>query len=39
MPPSQSDHSYRVVPACYRRAMPVSLKSHRSHDIVLLCVG
>jgi hypothetical protein len=29
---------YRVVPACYRRAMPVRLKSHRSHDVVLLCV-
>ncbi|PRW59440.1 DNA damage checkpoint isoform A [Chlorella sorokiniana] len=30
---------YRVVPSCYRRAMPVRLKSHRSHDIVLLCVS
>lgn len=29
---------YRVVPSCYRRAMPVHLKSHRSHDVVLLCV-
>ena len=30
---------YRVVPSCYRRAMPVRLKSHRSHDVVLLCVA
>ncbi|KAL4425764.1 hypothetical protein ABPG75_009780 [Micractinium tetrahymenae] len=30
---------YRVVPAAYRKAMPVSLKSHRSHDVVLLCVS
>lgn len=29
---------YKVVPACYRRHFPVHLKSHRSHDIVLLCV-
>ena len=29
---------YRVVPACYRRNFPVQWKSHRSHDIVLLCV-
>ncbi|KAK9816641.1 hypothetical protein WJX72_003201 [[Myrmecia] bisecta] len=29
---------YRVVPSCYRRNFPVYLKSHRSHDIVLLCV-
>jgi len=28
----------RVVPACYRRCFPAHLKSHRSHDIVLLCV-
>ena len=28
----------QVVPACYRRYFPVHLKSHRSHDIVLLCV-
>ncbi|KAK9908142.1 hypothetical protein WJX75_003265 [Coccomyxa subellipsoidea] len=28
---------YRVVPACYRRYFPVHLKSHRSHDVVLLC--
>lgn len=28
----------RVVPACYRRCFPQHLKSHRSHDIVLLCV-
>ena len=27
----------QVVPACYRRAFPVHLKSHRSHDVVLLC--
>jgi len=30
---------YRVVPACYRRALPVELKSHRSHDVVLLCIS
>ncbi|KXZ46857.1 hypothetical protein GPECTOR_40g591 [Gonium pectorale] len=29
---------YRVLPACYRRPMPPSLKSHRSHDVVLLCI-
>lgn len=29
---------YRVVPQCYRKQLPVPLKSHRSHDIVLLCV-
>ena len=29
---------YRVVPSCYRRALPIHLKSHRSHDVVLLCV-
>eukprot|EP00879_Flechtneria_rotunda_P011906 GHRR01012435.1.p1 GENE.GHRR01012435.1~~GHRR01012435.1.p1 ORF type:complete len:931 (+),score=387.60 GHRR01012435.1:2246-5038(+) len=28
---------YRVVPACYRRCFPSHLKSHRSHDILLLC--
>lgn len=28
---------YRVVPNCYRRALPVRMKSHRSHDVVLLC--
>ncbi|GAB4817041.1 hypothetical protein N2152v2_004087 [Parachlorella kessleri] len=32
------NNKYRVVPSCYRRAMPVHLKSHRSHDVVLLCV-
>jgi len=30
---------YRVVPVCYRRALPERLKSHRSHDVLLLCVG
>lgn len=29
---------YRVVPSCYRRWYPVEKKSHRSHDVVLLCV-
>jgi len=29
---------FRVVPACYRRQFPIHLKSHRSHDVVLLCV-
>lgn len=30
---------YRVIPACYRMHFPEHLKSHRSHDIVLLCVN
>ena len=30
---------WRVVPGCYRKALPVEMKSHRSHDVVLLCVG
>eukprot|EP00775_Hariotina_reticulata_P003770 gene3770-4029_t len=36
----QEEHylRYRVVPACYRRCFPPHLKSHRSHDIVLLCI-
>ncbi|MCO5599117.1 hypothetical protein L7F22_053217 [Adiantum nelumboides] len=29
---------YRVIPSCYRQYFPQHLKSHRSHDIVLLCV-
>ena len=29
---------YRVIPSCYRMHFPEHLKSHRSHDIVLLCV-
>lgn len=29
---------YRVIPSCYRQHFPEHLKSHRSHDIVLLCV-
>lgn len=29
---------YRVIPSCYRMYFPQHLKSHRSHDIVLLCV-
>lgn len=29
---------YRIIPACYRMHFPEHLKSHRSHDIVLLCV-
>lgn len=29
---------YRILPACYRRFLPTHLKSHRSHDVVLLCV-
>lgn len=29
---------YRILPSCYRRALPVSLKSHRSHDVVLICL-
>jgi hypothetical protein len=27
-----------VVPDCYRKNFPVSMKSHRSHDVVLLCI-
>jgi cation-transporting P-type ATPase D len=29
---------YRVVPVCYRRALPEKFKSHRSHDVLLLCM-
>ncbi|KAG8387041.1 hypothetical protein BUALT_Bualt03G0211800 [Buddleja alternifolia] len=29
---------YRIIPSCYRMHFPERLKSHRSHDIVLLCV-
>ncbi|KAG7573358.1 Ribonuclease H-like superfamily [Arabidopsis suecica] len=29
---------YRIIPSCYRVHFPEHLKSHRSHDIVLLCV-
>ncbi|KAK9151762.1 hypothetical protein Syun_010071 [Stephania yunnanensis] len=29
---------YRIIPSCYRTHFPEHLKSHRSHDIVLLCV-
>jgi hypothetical protein len=29
--------AHRVVPSCYRRNFPAQLKSHRSHDVVLLC--
>eukprot|EP00899_Mesostigma_viride_P006270 jgi/Mesvir1/15644/Mv03249-RA.1 len=29
---------YRVIPCCYRQHFPVKFKSHRSHDIVLLCI-
>lgn len=28
----------RIIPDCYRKNFPVRLKSHRSHDIVLLCI-
>jgi hypothetical protein len=28
---------FRVFPACYRKNCPESIKSHQSHDIVLLC--
>lgn len=27
----------QVVPACYRKNFPVHQKSHRSHDVLLLC--
>ncbi|KAI3948837.1 hypothetical protein MKX01_022251 [Papaver californicum] len=29
---------YRIIPSCYRVHFPEHLKSHRSHDIVLVCV-
>ncbi|WJX49922.1 hypothetical protein P8452_36297 [Trifolium repens] len=29
---------YRIIPSCYRIHFPEHLKSHRSRDIVLLCV-
>lgn len=29
---------YKIVPACYRKNFPIPLKSHRSHDVVLLCI-
>ncbi|KAH9290554.1 hypothetical protein KI387_034671, partial [Taxus chinensis] len=29
---------YRIIPSCYRMHFPEHLKSHRSHDIVLLCI-
>lgn len=28
-----------MIPGCYRRHFPEALKSHRSHDIVLLCLS
>lgn len=36
----KGDHylRYRIIPSCYRMHFPEHLKSHRSHDIVLLCV-
>ena len=27
----------QVVPGCYRRHFPVHQKSHRSHDVLLIC--
>lgn len=30
---------HHVVPACYRALFPEHMKSHLSHDIVLLCAG
>lgn len=37
---SEGNHylRYRIIPSCYRIHFPEHLKSHRSHDIVLLCV-
>ncbi|KAM3697204.1 hypothetical protein ACJW31_06G094600 [Castanea mollissima] len=29
---------YRIIPSCYRIHFPEHMKSHRSHDIVLVCV-
>ncbi|KAK4577279.1 hypothetical protein RGQ29_027699 [Quercus rubra] len=29
---------YRIIPSCYRMHFPEHMKSHRSHDIVLVCV-
>jgi hypothetical protein len=31
-------HTHSVVPPCYRQHFPDAMKSHLSHDIVLLCV-
>ena len=28
---------FHIVPSVYRTHMPESMKSHRSHDVVLLC--
>ena len=28
---------YYIVPQCYRKHFPIEIKSHSSHDIVLLC--
>jgi hypothetical protein len=33
-----STHTHSVVPPCYRQHFPDAMKSHLSHDIVLLCV-
>lgn len=30
---------HSIVPHCYRQHFPEHMKSHLSHDIVLLCVG
>lgn len=37
---SEANHylRYRIIPSCYRIHFPEHLKSHRSHDIVLVCV-
>lgn len=30
---------HHVVPLCYRRHFPISIKSHNFHDVLSLCVG
>lgn len=30
---------HSIVPHCYRQHFPPAMKSHLSHDVVLLCVG
>ena len=37
---SHSTHytRFHIVPVAYRKRMPISMKSHRNHDVVLLCI-
>ena len=34
---SENLHRYHVIPMLYRQYFPLNLKSHRSHDVLLLC--